>query len=128
MELFNGYPLFPAVGVLAVFSYLAVEKWTENRRKEREALYRSDTLKKIAETQGGPSAALEYLREEERDAWRRRLEGLKLGGLITTAAGIGAVVVLHAFLPDSPASFAGLIPLLIGLALLLYVYVLAPKA
>jgi hypothetical protein len=119
---------FPAVGALAVFSYLAVVTWIDNRRKEREALYRSDALKKIAETQGGASTALEYLREEERNEEKRRREGLKLGGLITTAAGVGFTVFLYAVMPDRPIYFAGLIPLLIGLTLLLYVYRLAPKA
>ena len=124
---FYSFPVFPAVGALAVFSYLAVATWAENRRKEREAFYRSDTVRKIAETQGGASAALEYLREEERNAQKRRREGLKLGGLISTAAGIGIGVFLIAILPDRPIYFLGLIPVLIGLALLLYTYVLAPK-
>ena len=118
----------PAVGSLAVFSYLSVAVWSENRRKEREAFYRNDTLRKIGETQGGASAALEYVREEERNAQKRRLEGLKLGGLISMAAGIGVGVFLIAILPDRPVYFLGLIPVLIGLALLLYAYVLAPKA
>jgi type I restriction-modification system DNA methylase subunit len=78
--------IVPVIGSLAVFSYLAVATWSENRRKEREAYYRCDALRKIAETQGGAAAALEhalqYLREEERNAQKRRQEGLKLGGLI----------------------------------------------
>ena len=53
---------------------------------------------------------------------------MKLGGLISTAAGIGVGVFLIAILPDRPIYFLGLIPVLIGLALLLYTYVLAPKA
>ena len=118
----------PAVGSLAVFSYLSVAIWSDNRRKEREAFYRNDALRKIGETQGGASAALEYVREEERNAQKRRLEGLKLGGLISMAAGIGVGVFLIAILPDRPIYFLGLIPVLIGLALLLYTYVLAPKA
>jgi hypothetical protein len=124
----DSLPVFEGVGALAVFSYLAVATWSDNRRKEREAFYRNDTLRKIAETQGGASAALEYLREEERNAQKRRREGLKLGGLISTAAGIGVGVFLIATLPDRPIYFLGLIPVLIGLALLLYTYVLAPKA
>ncbi len=39
--------------------------WSDARRKEREACYKSKALKKIAETQGGGgSTALEYLPEE----------------------------------------------------------------
>ena len=124
----DNLPVIPAVGSLAVFSYLAVATWSDNRRKEREAFYRNDTLRKIAETQGGAPAALEYLREDERNAQKRRREGLKLGGLISTAAGIGVGVFVIAMVPDRPLYFLGLIPVLIGLALLLYTYVLAPKA
>jgi hypothetical protein len=110
-----------------VFSYLAVAIWVDSRRKEREAFYRSDTLRKIAEAQGGAPAALEYLREEELNALKRRLEGFKLGGLVATAAGVGMGVFLNAVLPDRPVYLAGLIPVLIGLAFLLYTYILAPK-
>jgi hypothetical protein len=38
--------------VIAVCSYLAVKAWVNARRAEREALYRSETLKKLAEMQG----------------------------------------------------------------------------
>lgn len=127
--MFDGlFPLVPVVGTLAVFSWLAVDTWSDNRRKEREAFYRHDTLKKLAETPGGSTAALEYLREDERNAQMRRREGLKLGGLIAAAAGMGVAAFLIAILPDRPIYFLGLIPMLIGLALLLYAYLLAPKA
>jgi hypothetical protein len=35
---------------------------------------------------------IEFLREEEKNATRRRQEGQKLGGLITVAVGIGMMV------------------------------------
>jgi hypothetical protein len=44
-----------------------VATWASERRKEREAYYRSETIKKVAELQGtGSQSALEVLREEER--------------------------------------------------------------
>jgi Flp pilus assembly protein TadB len=125
---FQGSFIWPAVGALGLFSWLAVESWSENRRKEREAFYRNDTLRKIAESQGGASAALEYLREEERNAERRRRERLKLGGLISMAVGIGVSAFLVAVLPYNPVFILGLIPLLVGLSLLIYVYIVAPSA
>ena len=42
----------PIVGSIALFSFLAVASWSDARRKEREAYYRSETLKKIAESSG----------------------------------------------------------------------------
>ncbi len=118
------------VGSIALFSFVAVASWSAERRREREAYYKSETLKKIAETQGtGGNSALEYLREEDKIKSRRQREGQKLGGLITLAVGIAMMIFLRA-VPDPgarQASFVGLIPLLIGVALLAYAYLLAPK-
>ena len=111
--------LFLSVASVALFSFVAVATWAAERRREREAYYRSEMLKKIAESQtGGAAGALELLREEEKIAARRRREGQKLGGLIT--AGVGRN-------DPEPAYLMGLIPLLIGVALMIYAYWLAPK-
>lgn len=128
-ELFPMF-LFLSIGSIALFSFVAVASWSDARRREREAYYRSETLKKIAETQGsgtGAGSALEFLREEERIAARRRLEGQRLGGLITAVVGIGLVVFLRAIGHREPVYLVGLIPLLVGMALLAYSYLLAPK-
>ena len=88
--------MVPIVGSIALFSFLAVAAWSDARRKEREAYYRNETLKKIAESSGeGAKSAMELLREQEKNAVKRRLEGMKLGGLITAAVGIGVMVLLH---------------------------------
>jgi hypothetical protein len=116
-----------AVICIALFSWLAVASWTDARRREREAYYRSEAVKKLAETQGaGVPSVLDYLREEEMIAARRIHGGLRLGGLISMAVGIGMMVLIRAHEHDS-AFLAGLIPLLIGVALLAYSYLLAPK-
>ena len=119
---------FLSVGAIALFSFIAVAAWADARRKEREAYYRSETLKKLAETQGaGAGSALEFLREENRLGARRRREGQKLGGLITAAVGVGMMIFLRAVEHEESAYLVGLIPLLVGVALLTYAYVLAPK-
>ncbi len=120
--------LVPIVGSIALFSFLAVAAWSDARRKERQEYYRSETLKKIAESSGeGAKAAIELLREQNKNITKRRVEGMKLGGLITAVVGIGVMVLLHGLVRDEPVYLAGLIPLLIGLALLAYTFVLAPK-
>ena len=54
-------------------------------------------------------------------------KNLKLGGLTTSAVGVGLIIFLRAIATREPAYLVGLIPLLVGLALLIYSYVLAPK-
>lgn len=116
-----------------VFSFVATLAWLGNRRKEREAYYRSETIKKIAETQGNGANAIEFLREQEKIFLSRRTDSQKLGGLICIAVGVGSMVLLKAMLASDvdPAAhqayLAGLIPLLIGVVLLTYSLFLAPK-
>jgi hypothetical protein len=133
----GSFPLFMflSVGSIALFSFIAVAAWADARRREREAYYKSETLKKIAEAQGtGASSAVEFLREEalrraedKKNAAQHRREGIKLGGLVTAAVGIGLMTFLRAIERDEPVYLVGLIPLLIGVALLAYSYLLAPK-
>src|SRR5712692_3307856 len=118
----------PVVGSIALFSFLSVAAWSDARRKEREEYYRNETPKKIAESSGdGAKAANERLLEQNRSVTKRRLEGMKLGGLMTAVVGIGVMALLRGLVNDEPVYLAGLIPLLIGLALLTYTFLLAPK-
>ena len=125
--------MFLSIASVALFSFVAIAVWVESRRKEREAYYKSETLKKIAESGAGGSAALELLREQEKISERRRREGLRLGGLITGVVGIALMIFLRAMALDphtgveAEVYLVGLIPLLIGVVLLLYSYLLAPK-
>jgi hypothetical protein len=120
--------LIPIVGSIALFSFLAVNGWADARRKERESYYRNETLKKISESSGEAArSTLELMREQEKNFAKRRLEGLKIGGLVTTAVGVGVMVLLRGLVHDDPVYLAGVIPLLIGVALLAYPFLLAPK-
>jgi hypothetical protein len=126
-----GLPLALAVsvGAVSLFTFIAVAAWSDNRRKEREAYYKSEIVKKMVESQAsGGGSALEYLREEEKLATRRRVEGLKLGGMITFAVGIGLMIFLRAIDRSGPTYLVGMIPLLVGLVLWLFAYMIAPKS
>jgi hypothetical protein len=110
--------LFLSVGAIALFTFVSVATWSDCRRRGREAFYRSEALRKLSES---PSAdALAALREEERIAARRRHEGSRLGGLITTATGIGVMALFQLLVDDRPVWAIGLVPLLIGVAMLAY--------
>lgn len=121
--------IFLSIAAVALFSFVSVAVWTDARRKERKAYYRSETIKKIAESQGGGSAALEYLREEDRLAARRAQEGMKAGGLVCAGVGIGLMAFLGALARDNHLAGAllGVIPFMVGIALLVYAYLMAPK-
>jgi hypothetical protein len=163
------------VAAIAFFSFLGVNAWVNARRREREAYYRSEAIKKIAEMREPPpepvlsalrealkpepkppspwamataqakefykhetlkrvaelkgegaEAMLAVMREDERRSARRTREGLKLAGLICGGVGAGLFVFLQAIVPDMPVYLAGLIPLLVGVALLAYAFVFAP--
>ena len=120
--------VFLSIASIALYSYLAVAAWSGSRRSERADYYKSEVLKKIAESPSSAGeAALEYLREQEMYAAKRRRERLQLSGLILAAIGIGVMVFLRAMVHNVPVYWTGLVPLLIGVALLGYSYFLAPN-
>jgi hypothetical protein len=120
--------LFLSIAAISLFSFVAVAVWLENRRKERVAYYRSETLKKLTETAGpGSKAPIEYMREEEQISARHRREGIRLGSLITGAVGIGLMICLRGIAHEKSVYLVGLIPLLVGVALFVYAEFLAPK-
>lgn len=111
--------VFLAVGAVAMFSMISVATWSGARQKEREAYYKNDMLKKLADAQGpGANSALELMREEARIATVRMKLGLQIGGLITGAAGLGVLIFLRALLGGEQGVWlCGMIPLLVGMAL-----------
>lgn len=137
----NGFWIFLAVGAIALFGiFLPIATSMEHRRKEREAFYKAEVLRRIAEAPGeGGQAAVNLLREQERIKRIKSREGLKIGGLINVAVGIGLMIFLRALLGGGgsisagpvhaggpgPVYLCGLIPLLIGGAMLIYIFFMA---
>ena len=113
---------FLAVASIALFTFLAVAVFAGSRSEERKAYYKNDMLKKLAESPESGAAALEYLREQERQVTRKQRGGLQLGGIITIATGIALMVFLGGIVPHKPVFLVGLIPLLIGVALFGYAH------
>jgi Flp pilus assembly protein TadB len=120
--------LFPLVIIVVVFAFTGVVHWVDSQRKEREAFYRADTLKRFADAPGdGAKQAFDLLREQDRQRRIKAREGIKLGGLITVAVGAGLCIFLHAVAGGASGSpwLVGLIPGFVGVAMLIYVYFLA---
>ena len=124
-----GVWLFLSVGAVSLFVvFIPLVSWIDNRRKEREAFYKADTMRRLAEASGeGAKAAIALMREEERLKRIKTLEGLKVGGLINIGVGLALTIFLRAMLGSSQGSpyLCGLIPGLIGVAMLTYSLFLA---
>jgi hypothetical protein len=119
--------VFLAIGAIALFTFLSVATWTGTRQAEREAYYKAEMMKKIAEVGGERNPALEYLREQERISAAKRIGGIKLGGLINVGVGIGLMMLLKGLVHGPSVYLAGTIPLFIGAAMLAYAIWLAPE-
>ena len=65
--------------------------------------------------------------EEEKKKRRQTIEGYKLGGLITSVTGFGLGIFLYFREPNEPVFLIGLIPIFVGIVLVFYAAVLAPK-
>lgn len=123
----NGLWLFLSVGAVALFAiFLPLVTWSENRRKEREAFYKADALRRLAEAPAESSRmALEMMRAEDRRKFIKQREGIKLGGLINVGVGIGLAIMLFS-MGLKEVFLVGAIPGMIGVAMLVYVYLMAP--
>ncbi len=120
--------LIPIVALVAVFTFVSVAAWAENRRKEREAFHKHETYRRILEQSGqGAETVLSLMRDEEIREARARIEGLKLGGMITAVVGVAVGIFLEGIEPGKRYWAVGLIPLLIGVVLAGYAFFLAPS-
>jgi hypothetical protein len=128
-DVFGSFGLwaFLSVGAVALFGvFIPLVTFIESRRKEREAFYQAETIRRVAEASNdGAKATVELLREQNRQEKSKKREGMKIGGLINVGVGLGLMVFLHALVHDAPVYLCGMIPGLIGVAMLVYVYFLA---
>lgn len=117
--------LIPVAGI----AFVTIMVWLDTRRKEREYSHRCELIKKIAESQGDAAEkALEMIRQQEEEAQIRRREGMKLGGLMILAAGIGLTIFLFVYVQFRPLWAVGLMPIFVGAALVAYALFMAPKS
>ena len=124
-----GLWIFLSIGAVALFVvFIPAVTWMENRRKEQEAFYKAETMRRITESSGeGAKAAIELMREQARIGQLKKREAMKIGGLTTMAVGVALLVFLHQLIPNQAVYLCGLIPGLIGVVQLIYALFLAPK-
>ena len=112
--------LIPIVGSIALFGFLSVASWADARRREREAFFRHELLKKVADSPGGQQVVA-LMRQEEADRIERRRQAIQLAGWVTLGAGIGVGVLLSQLVRVVAGLWAvGAIPALVGAALVLH--------
>jgi hypothetical protein len=120
---------FLSIGAVALFAvFIPLVTWIDSRRKEREAYYKAETFRRMAESSGeGAKAAMEMLRLESKHKHMKMLEGLKTAGVINLFIGIGLTIFLRSLIGSGAGSpwLCGLMPMMVGAAMLVYVYVLA---
>lgn len=115
----SGFWFMVSVVAAMAMSLVAVLGWFSHRKREREAHYRSETVRRITET-GDGGAALKFLEEVKKAEASRTRNGARLAGLITIAAGAGLTIFLAAFVVGAPVYLVGLIPVFVGVALLVF--------
>jgi hypothetical protein len=121
--------IFLSVGAICLFAiFIPTVTWIDKQHKEREAFYKAETIRRVAEASGeGAKAALELLQQQSRMERQKGREGMKIGGLVCIGVGAAMVIFLKvqtATDPDAPY-LVGLIPAFVGVALLVYVYFMA---
>ncbi|MGD0731774.1 MAG: hypothetical protein ABR956_10955 [Terracidiphilus sp.] len=118
---------FLSIGAVALFCiFLPITTWLGTRQKEREAFYQAETLRRVAEASSeGSKAALDLLREQERQKRVKSREGMKIGGLVNIGVGLALIIFLRSLGGGDSPYLCGLIPGFIGVALLIYAYFLA---
>jgi hypothetical protein len=130
-ELSEGFGMwmFLSIGAVALFVvFIPLTSWIDSQRREREAFYKAETMRRMVESSGdGAKAAVELLREQSRQEQTKKREGMKIAGLINIAVGVGLMIFLRALTGANGPYLCGLIPGLIGVALLAYALFLAPK-
>jgi hypothetical protein len=122
-----GLWMFLSISAVAMFVvFIPLTSWIDSQRREREAFYKAETIRRLAEASSdGAKAAVELLREQNRLEQIRKREGMKIGGLINICVGVALMIFLRALIHDEAVYLCGLIPGLIGVALLVYALFLA---
>ncbi len=123
-----GMWLFLSIGAVCLFVvFIPLTSFIDARRREREAFYKAETFRRLAESSSeGAKTAIDFLRTEDRLKRNKTREGLKIAGLINIAVGIGICILLYAMSGGKDGFYlVGTIPGLLGVSMLVYVFLLS---
>lgn len=120
------WALVPVAGSIALFTFLAVNSWAEERRKERESYYRYEFRKTLVESgKMDGSDVRELMRYEQETALYRGRQSSLAGGFILMGVGVGMLIGLRWI--EEGVWMTGYIPLFIGVAMMIYAQFVAPR-
>jgi hypothetical protein len=125
----------PVIAIIGAFTVAIVRIVTEHRREELAQRERIAAIERGIDPSKLPSlgvgnggGGVAYDRWGHRNGYSlRRAQGLMIGGLVTFASGIGIAMFLWGVDSDHHVWAAGLIPMLIGVALLAGAAVIWPR-
>lgn len=111
------------VSLSSMFAFLSIFWWALQRRREREAYYRYELARQLLDRVEKTSQHeyLDWLKEQDEIENRRRWQGLLLGAVVLIATGAGFMLALRRLSGDE--SVMGWVPLLIGIAMLVYLWI-----
>jgi len=120
----------PIVMFISVFTFCHFRRWFGTRQKEREAFYKSETLGGSPSRRRGRQGGNRLAPGRGAPEAHQAREGVKIGGVVCVGAGVGLTALLLTLEGARPGSpyMVGLIPALVGVALLVYVYKLAARS
>jgi ferric-dicitrate binding protein FerR (iron transport regulator) len=113
--------LLAAVYVLALAAFLSIVVWARERRREREAFHRHETVRRLIERgEMSPERLGEFLAGESSEARGRRRGALLLWAVLLLAAGIGLLLGMRGA-EEPQVRGIGFLPALLGVGLLAHV-------
>jgi hypothetical protein len=108
------------VAIAGTFAFISVIVYAESKRKEREALYRSEVHRALLEREGGSAEKLlAVIAAEEAGRAAQDRVRMRVRGLVTAVTG-AAMLVLSTGGGDWEMWRIGLIPLCAGIGFLLF--------
>ena len=91
-----------SVIMVCIFAYISVAVWAENRRREREAFYRSEVLKKLADSSGGQAQqVIDLMREQARMAREDAYALMSLACDLHISQMVNGPCGVHAMIPKA---------------------------
>ena len=98
------WALVPIAGSVALFTFLAVASWAEQRRKERESYYRYEFRKQLVDAGKMDASDLRDLMqyEQETTLYRARQSSL-VGGFVLLGVGAGLLLGMDLVKSDDAA-------------------------